>query len=118
MACVRRAAEPLPSTSQSSPIPINVHARQARLLLKDSPPLVQSLCALFLKEPQIRSFIFWRRASAILVISQPRIPVVTKLGPVVVWSAVGVADETDALDLLVPILRGHVQSQRSTMVLS
>ena len=50
-------------------------------------------------------------------LSQPRVPVVTKLGPIVVRLAVGVADKSDALDLLVSVLGGHMQSQRCAVIL-
>ena len=40
------------------------------------------------------------------------IPVVAKVGPVVVRTRVGVADETDLLDLLVAIFDRHGEPQR------
>ena len=45
------------------------------------------------------------------------VPVVAKLGPVVVGLQVGVGDEADALDLLVAVFRGRVQTQRRAVKL-
>src|SRR5579875_199831 len=49
--------------------------------------------------------------------SQAPIPVISKLGPVVVRLVIGVRDQPDALNLFVTILCGRVETERSTVVL-
>src|SRR5271154_4782604 len=49
--------------------------------------------------------------------SKARVPVVTELGPVIVGLLIGISDEPDTFDLLVTVLGGRVQPQRSAMIL-
>ncbi len=92
-------------------LPIAAHAASTALILVTSDRAFQHVAAL-------RGIEDWAtdlRTYAVQL--QPRIPVIAKLGPIIVRFVVGVGDKADALDLLVPIFDGHMQPKRGAMIL-